>query len=410
MERTESQDQTPGTPTAMEAGGAGGTTFSPLLPGGQFVFAHRWWCPPEDDAAVTLEAAIVGSFEALSHLLYRGGGAPYPITTSMKATIRAWGMANGMEPSSTQAMSPHAPLWNNPQLPHFFKIPDPIVWTKHGIKKIVDIVHSGTIMQFDCLKSKFNLPNTHLFRYLQLRHAYHSQFGASAIVLQESDIESTLRNEPLDKALSTIYKQLFSDTHRVMASCRRRWEGVFPQLDSDDWDDIWDINFSRLISARDHLIQYKFLHWIYLTPARLARIFPSQSSCCWWCTLPSANFMHIFWDCVTIQRFWKEVTECVEEITTLYIRPSVEVCLLGLVDSLAAKKVIRTFLTIAFFYARKTIVLSWKKTSPPTIQAWKALVNKTLPFYKATYARRGIPNKFERVWGGWTKSASTVSE
>lgn len=65
---------------------------------------------------------------------------------------------------------------------------------------------NGKLIQFDTLKTKFHLPNTPLFRYLQLRHAYTAQFGKTSIHLQISDLESLLREDNLDKALSTIYK------------------------------------------------------------------------------------------------------------------------------------------------------------------------------------------------------------
>lgn len=96
-----------------------------------------------------------------------------------------------------------------------------------------------------------------------------------------SDLESLLREDTLDKALSTIYKQLFSEVGDLLAGCRAAWEEVFPQMDGDDWDDLWDINFTRLVSARDQLIQFKFLHRIYLTLARLTKMFPTHSSSCW---------------------------------------------------------------------------------------------------------------------------------
>lgn len=75
--------------------------------------------------------------------------------------------------------------------------------------------------------------------------------------------------------------------------------------------------------------------------------------------------MYVFWDCVAIQKFWLEVTECIEEFTTLNARPSVEVCLLGVVDALAPKRVTRTLLTLVFYYTKKMIILSWKKSTPP---------------------------------------------
>lgn len=58
-------------------------TFSGYFLAGQLGYAHRWLTLPEDDAAVSLEAAVTGSYEVLSHLVYIGGKEPYPITTLM---------------------------------------------------------------------------------------------------------------------------------------------------------------------------------------------------------------------------------------------------------------------------------------------------------------------------------------
>lgn len=93
--------------------------------------------------------------------------------------------------------------------------------------------------------------------------------------------------------------------------------------------------------------------------------------------------MHIFWNCAV---FWRGVTECIAEVTAIPIQPSVEVCLLGLVENLAPKRVTRILLTILIYYARKLIMLSWKKPNPPTVSVWKTVANKAAPLYKATYA------------------------
>lgn len=65
--------------------------------------------------------------------------------------------------------------------------------------------------------------------------------------------------------------------------------------------------------------------------------------------------------------------DCVQSVKTINIRPSIAVCLLGLVDPLAPK-----MLLTLLFYACKIIILSWKKLVAPSIMAWKALVNNAL--------------------------------
>lgn len=69
------------------------------------------------------------------HLLPQESRAPYPITTSMRATVRAWLVACQAGSRDCWVISPHTPLWKNPQLSHFYTYPDPIIGTKFGIHK-----------------------------------------------------------------------------------------------------------------------------------------------------------------------------------------------------------------------------------------------------------------------------------
>lgn len=94
-------------------------------------------------------------------------------------------------------------------------------------------------------------------------------------------------------------------------------------------------------------------------------MFPSQSSNCWRCAAPRADFMHICWHCMASQQFWFKVVGCVQSVTTININPSVEICLFGLIELLAPTKVICAILTLFFYYAQKIIILSWKKTCGP---------------------------------------------
>lgn len=66
-------------------GGLTVPNFSRYFLAGQLVFVHRWLTQRRDDAAVSQEAAVVGSYEALSHLVFRGSKAPYPLTLAQQS-------------------------------------------------------------------------------------------------------------------------------------------------------------------------------------------------------------------------------------------------------------------------------------------------------------------------------------
>lgn len=194
-----------------------------------------------------------------------------------------------------------------------------------------------------------------------------------------------------------------------MSVCRAKWESVVPGLDTEDWEDDCFAHFTRLISARNQLIHYKFLHHIYMTPAKIAIIFGSVTSSCWGCSERGADCMHIFWDCPGIQKYWMDILMCVQKVTTISLSTSVRLCLLGLVDDLTPTAM-QTLLTLLFFHDRKHIVLSWKSSTPPLVESWKVSVNRALPFYKATYLNRGVLLKFDKVWGGWMASPLTITD
>lgn len=170
---------------------------------------------------------------------------------------------------------------------------------------------------------------------------------------------------------------------------------------------MWDHPFQYLVSARDRLIHFKFLHRVYFTPARLSRIYPTASSQCWRCSYAPADVEHIFWTCSQIHIFCLGITECLAEVLSTPVPMTPRVCLIGLVEEVVPSRAHRTLLNIVLFYGRKAILLNWKKTVAPTLSYWKKL-NSVIHLYKATVRSRGCEKKFNKVWQAWLDSTATV--
>ena len=236
-----------------------------------------------------------------------------------------------------------------------------------------------------------------------------AQFGSSRVVIKASALETAIQAADMRKPLSELYRELFAITPPAVRRCRGRWVEEVPDLDGDDWDDMWSSPFAYLVSARDRLIHFKFLHRIYYTPARLARIYRAASAECWRCSHSPADFSHVFWGCPVVKDYWASVLACIVEVVKIPVPSSVEVCLLGLVDGLAPARAVRTLVSLLLFYARKALLLHWKSPLAPTILFWKGLVNKVTPLYKATYLSRGCPRKFNKVWKTWIDSPASTS-
>lgn len=232
--------------------------------------------------------------------------------------------------------------------------------------------------------------------------------GSDELELGLSPLVNMLGAEDLPKTLSVVYKELFVERPKMLAKCRDTWSALVTDFGGEDWDEMWDYPFQTLVSARDRLIQFKLLHRVYYTPARIAGIYGAGAAECRRCTADNADFDHIFWQCQPIREFWKEVTHTIQKVLPVQVPVTVAVCLLGLVEEVTPRRAQRTMISLSLFYARKAILLCWKKRNPPTISFWKELINKALPFYKATYLRRGCPKKFEKVWQCWLDAKFTL--
>lgn len=77
-------------------------------------------------------------------------------------------------------------IWLNPNLPHIYKISDPYTWTKYDIKLISQIVSQNALVPLSQLSSTNNLPNYYQLRYLQLCHAFATQFPHSSCTVVQS--------------------------------------------------------------------------------------------------------------------------------------------------------------------------------------------------------------------------------
>lgn len=166
-------------------------------------------------------------------------------------------------------------------------------------------------------------------------------------------------------------------------------------------------HFQDPVSARHRSIQYKFLHRIDYTPAKPASINQSPMAECWRCSFSLTDFLKFFWFYHLVQRYWRDVAQFITSVTTLSVPLTNQLCFLGLIEGLANTLVHRILLSILLFYAWTVFILHWKNPEAPTLIAWKGLVNKVIPFYKATYLSWGCPRKFEKEWGSWISATDT---
>lgn len=196
----------------------------------------RWWfSQPRQNPAVNLEAAIMGSYAALSNLPYRGVRANPAVTGPMKTTIQVWRSSRAALLQQSW-VSPYTPLWANPMLPHLSTISDPASLARRGITTLKQVMPRGVLAPFRELQQAHNLPNTFLFRYWQLQHALRAQFP-SQVLLEPNSIEHLLISGMLEKHLSSLYLYLTVAHDVKYDRTRTKWQADIPSLGEEEWEE-----------------------------------------------------------------------------------------------------------------------------------------------------------------------------
>lgn len=150
-------------------------------------------------------------------------------------------------------------------------IPNPNVWVNKGITFLDQIFSECQLQTFDRLKHQHGLLNSYLFRFLQLRHAFSSQFENHQVAFYTSALEGLLKDEFMVKPLSTIYKESLPSIHTGLETLTTKWLVDFPDLDTEDCEEMLECSYFQLVSTKDRLIQFKIPH----IPAKDVSICPS---------------------------------------------------------------------------------------------------------------------------------------
>lgn len=147
-----------------------------------------------------------------------------------------------------------------------------------------------------------------------------------------------------------------------------------------------------LVSGRDRLIQFKLIHRMYYIPARLASIYGSTSAECCRCTASPADFDHNFGHCREIQSLRLEVTSTLQELLLMPIPLASQYVFWGW-WKIWYQRGHRGRSCLLLYSTHGNQLYVQEKMEARSLAFWKGIVNKSIPFYKATYATWGYQKK-----------------
>uniref|UniRef100_A0A3B5PRH3 Reverse transcriptase domain-containing protein n=1 Tax=Xiphophorus maculatus TaxID=8083 RepID=A0A3B5PRH3_XIPMA len=293
------------------------------------------------------------------------------------------------------------PLTNNHLFPPSLSDPSFSVWYDRGLKQIRDLYTSGVFDSFTNLSSRYNLPGTHLFRYLQIRNFASKCFPNFPSIPPEQPWEQIIAYNPLQKGMiSKIYRFILNLRVDSFVKIRNAWDkelGI--QLTQDIWDDAIDRIRSSSSCARLSLIQFKVVHRIHFSKSRLSQIYPDVVDICDKCKGSPCNLGHMFFLCPKLYNFWSNYFTIMSSVLKVNLQPCPFVAIFGILNpTLVLSSAQMEIVAFTSLLARRTLLLHWKSDKCPSISLWVKDMMFFLKFEKIKHTLRGSTQKFYQKW------------
>ena len=298
-------------------------------------------------------------------------------------------------------LSCFSPIWGNE---HFSPATNDMgfkAWLSKGIVNLLDLYNDNTLMSFDELKARYDVPQKHFFKYLQLRSFILKSLKNSVQQPPMSTLETFSTKTCFSKGLVTQLYNIMVENHKDNSeSKRQQWIGDLQEdILVEEWGIICSKVHTQTINTRLRLIQYNWIMRTYITPVKLNKFDPNIPDRCYKCNIHQGTLYHCLWECEEIQRFWSSVIQYISQITSSPVPLSPKLCILSIYPhncSLSNRE--RKMVDLCLLQARRSIALCWKNVRCPSLGHWLKNLTSSLALEKLTYIVRKKASQFYNIW------------
>uniref|UniRef100_A0A671TSK6 Reverse transcriptase domain-containing protein n=1 Tax=Sparus aurata TaxID=8175 RepID=A0A671TSK6_SPAAU len=261
------------------------------------------------------------------------------------------------------------------------------LWRERGLVRFSDLYSEGTFGSFNDLRVKFNLPQSHMFRYFQARNYARTHFTPFPQSPAGSLITKILSLPMARSKISVLYDLTSSSNMSPLEMVKSGWERELGFGLTDGW---WREALIRVNStsscAHLSLVQFKVLHKIHFTRNRLSRLFPGTNDIGDRCGLPPADHVHMFFSCSKLVNFWSSFFKSLNNALNIKLEPCPLISIFGVPrnpTSLTKKN--SDVVAFASLIARRRILLHWKSPNAPPTTSWLSDLMSFLSLEKVKY-------------------------
>ena len=211
----------------------------------------------------------------------------------------------------------------------------------------------------------------------------------------------TRQNQQMIKGISLFYDLLSTHPFDNKNAHMIKWEKDLKQeFTWDQWKKAFYIasKSSACIEHWDNA--QKIINRWYLTPYKLAKIYPSTSNECWRCNDQIGNLLHILWSCKNLHSFWNSITSFIADLTGILNKLNPATALLGINLDIYPKEY-RTIVFHTLVAARLTITSLWKSKDAPNLSTVIARINIQAQYELMLAYKNYSITTFRKKWLAW---------
>ena len=198
-------------------------------------------------------------------------------------------------------------------------------------------------------------------------------------------------------------------TNLVTLPIERVWERDCPDIAQDfEWDEVWS-SIHEVSRNPDHQhIHFNYIHRTYLTPVKLHHMKVIDNPLCNLCSLQTqGTFIHMFWDCPPVGRFWSNVASKLSDLIQITVPVSICVLVLNDLSTLNLSKFKKRVIFAGLTAAKKMIATRWKPPHSLTVKAW-ILSFLDVIYLELSTARINGAN--ERTLDSWRRTVNSLKD
>lgn len=210
--------------------------------------------------------------------------------------------------------------------------------------------------------------------------------------------------------LSWTYRMILGEQEKKPPYFMKEWERELGQVWTDKQiNKMISLTFTTSISTKVQEMAYKFLARWYRTPVKMAQISSEANDKCWRGCGQRGTFLHLWWTCPIIKRFWELVAPWIKKMMTEHIEfGPIQYLFHGMTGPI--KKYRESITPHLLNAAKKLIPKYWRQDRIPSVIEWRNEVNIIKEAERWVHVVKNQRKKFETTWANWEQCAEEIIE